>query len=251
MIKFFRKIRQNLLMENKTGKYFKYAIGEIVLVVIGILIALGINNWNQNRLNKIQINGYLSNIVTDLKSDILEYERVIKSYESGVENNSRILINDDYQQLEVDSIANLILGFWNANRISSQTYQKIKSIGLQETLGTPEIEKTVNDYYNIHIAAYGYLINWDKELTDRDNFFWNYNDKFETGFESRLALSSLPYQSTSEKRKEELIKLTESTLGRNYLKNAIARDKYGIIMVNKNISEAKNLMELIEKEIIN
>ena len=49
MIKFFRKIRQNLLMENKTSKYFKYAIGEIVLVVIGILIALQINNWNENR----------------------------------------------------------------------------------------------------------------------------------------------------------------------------------------------------------
>eukprot|EP01093_Parvamoeba_rugata_P010289 TRINITY_DN2799_c0_g4_i1.p2 TRINITY_DN2799_c0_g4~~TRINITY_DN2799_c0_g4_i1.p2 ORF type:complete len:144 (-),score=30.31 TRINITY_DN2799_c0_g4_i1:1192-1623(-) len=46
MIKFFRKIRQNLLSEGKTGKYFKYAIGEIVLVVIGILIALQINNWN-------------------------------------------------------------------------------------------------------------------------------------------------------------------------------------------------------------
>ena len=49
MIKFFRKIRQNLLMENKTSKYFKYAIGEIILVVIGILIALTINNWNETR----------------------------------------------------------------------------------------------------------------------------------------------------------------------------------------------------------
>jgi uncharacterized membrane protein len=49
MIKFFRKIRQNLLMENKTGKYLKYAIGEIVLVVIGILIALSINNFNNSR----------------------------------------------------------------------------------------------------------------------------------------------------------------------------------------------------------
>jgi hypothetical protein len=49
MIKFFRKIRQNLLMENKTGKYFKYAIGEILLVVIGIIIALQLNNWNESR----------------------------------------------------------------------------------------------------------------------------------------------------------------------------------------------------------
>ena len=48
MIKFFRKIRYDLMEKNKTGKYFKYAIGEIVLVVIGILIALQINNWNED-----------------------------------------------------------------------------------------------------------------------------------------------------------------------------------------------------------
>ena len=50
MIKFFRKIRLNLLMENKTWKYLKYAIGEIVLVVIGILIVLQINNWNSKKI---------------------------------------------------------------------------------------------------------------------------------------------------------------------------------------------------------
>jgi hypothetical protein len=49
MIKFFRTIRKDLMEKNKTGKYLKYAIGEIVLVVIGILIALQINNWNENR----------------------------------------------------------------------------------------------------------------------------------------------------------------------------------------------------------
>ncbi|MFT6046016.1 MAG: hypothetical protein ACI9WC_001721, partial [Arenicella sp.] len=49
MIRFFRKIRQNLIKENKVGKYLLYAIGEIVLVVIGILIALQINTWNEDR----------------------------------------------------------------------------------------------------------------------------------------------------------------------------------------------------------
>ena len=62
MIKFFRKIRQQLLIENKTGKYFKYAIGEIVLVVIGILIALQINNWNEARKQNLKQSIYLSGL---------------------------------------------------------------------------------------------------------------------------------------------------------------------------------------------
>ena len=61
MIKFFRKIRYNLMEQNKTGKYFKYAIGEIVLVVIGILIALSINNWNESRKDlKTELNSLIS-----------------------------------------------------------------------------------------------------------------------------------------------------------------------------------------------
>ena len=52
MINIYRKIRQKLAAEDKVGKYMKYAIGEIVLVVIGILIALQINNWNKERIRR-------------------------------------------------------------------------------------------------------------------------------------------------------------------------------------------------------
>ena len=69
MIKFFRHIRYNLMSENKTGRYFKYAIGEIILVVIGILIALQINNWNQGRKEAALEQRYLKNLVEELKKD--------------------------------------------------------------------------------------------------------------------------------------------------------------------------------------
>lgn len=59
MIKFFRKIRQNLVSEGKAVNYLKYAIGEIILVVIGILIALQINNWNEERKFHTQICWYM------------------------------------------------------------------------------------------------------------------------------------------------------------------------------------------------
>ncbi len=70
MVKFFRKIRQNLLMENKTGKYFKYAIGEIILVVIGILIALQINNWNKKRKINNEIESVFSLLEQELETNI-------------------------------------------------------------------------------------------------------------------------------------------------------------------------------------
>ncbi|WP_183487124.1 DUF6090 family protein [Lacinutrix iliipiscaria] len=89
MIKFFRKIRQNLLMENKTGKYFKYAIGEIILVVIGILIALQINNWNENRKNKITEADYYCRILDDFELN----ERLInENYEL---TTNRIKLNKE------------------------------------------------------------------------------------------------------------------------------------------------------------
>jgi hypothetical protein len=58
MIKFFKKIRQNLLLEGKTRKYLKYAVGEIALVVIGILTAVSINNWNEKRTEEIQLKNF-------------------------------------------------------------------------------------------------------------------------------------------------------------------------------------------------
>ena len=81
MIKFFRKIRYDLLEKNKTGKYLKYAIGEIVLVVIGILIALQINNANENRK------------ITETKKEY--YRQILLDLDKEIDNiNSRIIFLD-------------------------------------------------------------------------------------------------------------------------------------------------------------
>ncbi|TXD54378.1 MULTISPECIES: DUF6090 family protein [unclassified Polaribacter] len=69
MIKIFRNIRRNLLFENKTSKYFKYAIGEIVLVVAGILVVLQISNWNETLKNGSLKQVYSANLINDLTKD--------------------------------------------------------------------------------------------------------------------------------------------------------------------------------------
>jgi len=78
MIKFFRHIRQSLIMKNQTNKYFKYAIGEIVLVVIGILIALQINNWNENRKDRIQEQVVLNQLLSDFESNLKQLDQKIE-----------------------------------------------------------------------------------------------------------------------------------------------------------------------------
>ena len=76
MIKFFRHIRKNLLMENKTSRYFKYAIGEIILVVIGILIALQINNWNEDR----KLENSKQKLMLALKNELVTNKNTLETY---------------------------------------------------------------------------------------------------------------------------------------------------------------------------
>lgn len=94
MIKFFRKIRQKLLSENKFSKYLIYAIGEIILLVIGILIALQINNWNENRKNKIALRTYTKSLIKDFKQDTITLNNIMKFIKED-EN----LINDFEKRL--------------------------------------------------------------------------------------------------------------------------------------------------------
>jgi len=106
MIKFFRRIRQQLVKENKTTKYLLYAIGEIILVVIGILIALQINTWNQNRINANEELEILNSLKAGLKKDqadilynkkyfaesIIAANKVIEALENDLPYNDSIPI---------------------------------------------------------------------------------------------------------------------------------------------------------------
>ncbi len=106
MIKFFRHIRQNLIMENKTGKYLKYAIGEIILVVIGILIALQINNWNEIRKNDEKEALLIKNIIEDLSSDTIHINQALNELEEQLGTVDSLIAKaiDPSKKLNYDSM---------------------------------------------------------------------------------------------------------------------------------------------------
>ncbi|WP_242121681.1 DUF6090 family protein [Aestuariivivens sediminicola] len=82
MIKFFRKIRLKLLSQNKLSKYLLYAVGEIVLVMVGILLALQVNNWNEERKDDIRASNYMRRISEDLDRSINRSESLLKGSKS-------------------------------------------------------------------------------------------------------------------------------------------------------------------------
>lgn len=77
MLKFFRNIRKNMIAEGKTINYLKYAIGEIILVMIGILLALQVNNWNENKNNIAQAKKHLETLKLNLQDDIKQADSLL------------------------------------------------------------------------------------------------------------------------------------------------------------------------------
>lgn len=132
MIKFFRKIRQNLIMENKSGKYIKYAIGEIFLVMIGILLALQVNNWNEGRkLKQTEIS-----LLKELRSDLLfsknEMDIILAGNSRQVKLYKKInsyIEKDLPYNNELDS-AFVEIDKWSAPYIPTITYENLKNIGI-------------------------------------------------------------------------------------------------------------------------
>ncbi len=109
MIKFFRRIRQNLLSEGNTGKYFKYAIGEIILVVIGILIALSINNWNEERKARNNEQVLLFQLKQEFESNLSQLNQKIEMREIMITSAHKLLnMIDDNTLLVNDSIGHYL-----------------------------------------------------------------------------------------------------------------------------------------------
>ncbi len=115
MIKFFRNIRKNLLAEGKTTKYFKYAIGEIILVVIGILIALSINNWNENRKTNIKIRNSLLALRNDLVQDNVSIHEKLTEVTHQYELNESLRKRISNPNATIDTLVKIARHEFNPN----------------------------------------------------------------------------------------------------------------------------------------
>jgi hypothetical protein len=156
MIKFFRKIRQNLLSENKFSKYLLYAIGEILLVMIGILLALQVNNWNENRkdLKKEQL--ILQNLEKNLVFNLRELNQTFESTKIGYNASLQLLElikpeSSIHATYKVDSLIAVILTYYTYDPATGVIDEIINS-GQLNIIRNEELKNLVS--------------NWSRVMTD-------------------------------------------------------------------------------------
>ena len=179
-MKFFRPLRKNT---NTNINYIKYAVGEVLLVVIGILIALQVNNFNETRIEKRAMEDYFQKIASNIHSDLKESERLLKFRQDHIVSCNKVskaLIENNFsdQLLIQKAIFEMIIEVQlNYNK---DAFESLKSSGYLRYLKNEALEELLNDYYNQINQIEMFEIDqrdWANALElelDRNGFFYSY-----------------------------------------------------------------------------
>ncbi len=249
MIKFFRKIRKNLLSENKFSKYFMYAIGEIVLVMIGILLALSVSNWNTERQENESNVRLLEKLDNELQLNI-DRLSFLNNHELGYINNLKrndsleVILNNG---LTENDIENLVKNYFTASTLNlhTSTYEEMKNTGRLYKLGSDKLLDEIEIYYQLCDRETYYVTKINKRVTEQirndinKGHFKVQQDYHVFGKET--AIKDNPWVFNSQSNKYKSFR-REFSLANYYIKNIINR-------CNRLIETSKKLQESIREEL--
>jgi len=153
MLRFFRALRQNLLAQNRASRYLLYAVGEIVLVVIGILIALQIDTWNEEQKNRAYEREVLAQIKENLLQDQMALKAIARSYQAAIEASGRLL-DPSSRSTFPDSIPYWLgrVARFERFRPLTSSYEVLKSKGL-DIVSSDALRLLLGQYYDDKIAT--------------------------------------------------------------------------------------------------
>ncbi|GGK32938.1 hypothetical protein GCM10007962_29050 [Yeosuana aromativorans] len=187
MLKFLRKIRQKSINENKTINYLKYAIGEIVLVVIGILIALQINNWNEKKKNHNLVNIYQQGLIENLSSDSLNISRMIDNVKRDLEKTHEFELRVSKSSKPFDTILKIARYEYNFRIAVNYNYENDTYLILNSTghlsLFNNDLIRELSELYNLQKKA---LFAMEKTYDNYSRVAILYSQKYPFCFESNL-----------------------------------------------------------------
>lgn len=153
MLRFFRTVRRKLLNRGNFRKTLVYALGEVLLVMIGILLALQVNTWNENRKDRILEKNYIERLINDLKADTMlinrqiriaqERERRAKYIDSIM--TGAVMVKDPRQFISsLVGVGRGITPYFNTN-----TYENLMNSGDLKLISSPSILNSIQEYYKL------------------------------------------------------------------------------------------------------
>jgi len=152
MIRLFRKIRHKLLSKNSYGIYVLYAFGEIVLVMIGILLALQIDNWNEARKDRITEKQYVERLLNDLQNDSIYFESQILICERAISHLDSFLIEMYKSPENSDDVKRIMKhGALQTDDLTlkNSTYRELISTGKLNIFSDQNLKTAIMDYYHL------------------------------------------------------------------------------------------------------
>lgn len=231
MIRFFRQLRQNLLMENKTSRYLKYAVGEIILVVIGILIALSINNWNDHRLIKKEVANYAMQIKGELLIDIEHFKEDLTGIQKSINFLDHISAGH-YSEVDVADILNHLAKNYNT-RVFGVSYNKLLESGNIDYIEDNALKTQLQAYFVDDCTSY--------------NDVAGYHAKFISDNIEGPLLHILRHEKNFQVHPEDVIKAMEGTTLRSFVNWQISFLDYYLPKIENNIQHAEELVLLLNK----
>lgn len=172
MIRFFRKIRQKLITENIFSKYMLYAIGEIILVVVGILIALQINTWNENSKQTVEERRILANLRTDFISDTIQLGQNIRATIKRDSALSEILeiiaLKGDFDTQKFVQLSISNIPFFNYFNVNSGAFDESIAAGSIKVISNKSLRQHIFNYYRVTK-----LNSIDNEVSNSENEVMN------------------------------------------------------------------------------
>lgn len=245
MIKFLRKIRQQLSGQNKFRNYLFYAIGEILLVVIGILIAIQINTWNENKKERKEEVRILSKLEKDLKNDWRQLNEHIKNAQIRQNQIDSIYLAldapDDYSTKQFASW-HFGIAFEDFFSVNSGTYDESLSSGTLKLIENDTLRELIFNYYRTAKENY-YDVNTVKQIYDQivPTFFELFGSSKEM-----MVLGGL--------QSEFMVNLRISSLIQNKKYTAMIAHKYmgqhaQILVWKSLLQQAEALLDNVQKEI--
>ena len=251
MIGLFRRIRRKLANENRFLQYSRYAIGEIVLVMVGILLALQVNNWNINRAEKTTEIKYLKNIKIDLKKDMVNIDRTLKFRRAKLIATQKVIEN--INGLPIENLTELTKNIMNTLyterfQPSNITYNDLVSSGSLKLISNDSIKLLLLELSLLYQNNEFYI---EHESSGYEEYLSKPIYKFTDIARMKPVFLGIKTVEPENVREEDFMLLFESVEYKNGCVGSIWVSEGFIVLYQKIETKSKRIVELIDIELKN